>query len=58
MGVSGQRQAPAALYPQEGTPVPFGYGLDGPQLVWTQNLEEKSYASAGDRTPVAWSSSL
>jgi hypothetical protein len=24
------------------------------ELVWTQRLEEKSFASAGDRTPVAW----
>jgi hypothetical protein len=51
MGVSGQRHAPAALYPivQEAgwAPEPF----------WAQRIEEKSFASAGDRTPIAWSSS-
>jgi hypothetical protein len=49
MGVSGQRQAPAALYHR--------YLLDRrlsgpPEPVWTQGLEEKSYASVGDRTPI------
>jgi hypothetical protein len=44
MGVSGQRHAPAALYPfrYPGAPGPF----------WTQGLEEKSSAPAGDRTPI------
>jgi hypothetical protein len=28
-----------------------------PEQVWTQRLEEKSFAPAGDRTPIAWSSS-
>jgi hypothetical protein len=49
MGVSGQRHAPAALYP-------FRYPLDeagwAPEPVWTQGLEEKSFAPAGDRTPI------
>jgi hypothetical protein len=29
-----------------------------PQPVWTQRLDEKPLASAGDRTSIAWSSSL
>jgi len=54
MGVSGQRHAPAALYPQgKGPPVPIvqeaGWATE---LVCTQRLEEKSFASAGDQTPV------
>jgi hypothetical protein len=46
MGVSGQRHAPAALYPVR-------YPLDRrPEPVWTQGLEEKSFIPAGDRTPI------
>jgi hypothetical protein len=50
MGVSGQRHAPAALYP-------FRYTLDkrlgGPQSrSGRRGLEEKSFAPAGDRTPI------
>jgi hypothetical protein len=45
---SGQRHAPAALYPQ----YPLNRRLGGPQLVLTQKLEEKSFASAEDGTPV------
>jgi hypothetical protein len=59
MGVSGQRHAPAALLPPgKGPPVPIGQeaGL-APEPVWTQRLEEKSFAAAGDRTPIARSSS-
>jgi hypothetical protein len=44
----------AALYPPEKGPprYPLGRRLGGPQdMVWTQRLEEKSFASAGDRTP-------
>jgi hypothetical protein len=54
MGVSGQRHALAALLP----PVPIGQeaGL-APEPVWTQRLEENSFAPAGDRTPIAQSSS-
>jgi hypothetical protein len=29
--------------------------MSGLQLVWTQRLEEKSFASTGDRTPVVQS---
>jgi hypothetical protein len=43
-GVSGQRHAPAALYPR---------GKD-PRI---QRIEEKSFASAGNRNPIARSSS-
>jgi hypothetical protein len=28
-----------------------------PELVWSQRLEEKPFASPGDRTSIAWSSS-
>jgi hypothetical protein len=53
MGVSGQRHAPAALYPQEWAPgtrwvgawMGFRAGLD-------TETEEISFASAEDRTPV------
>jgi hypothetical protein len=29
---------------------PLDRRLDGPDLVWAQRLQEKSFASAGDRT--------
>jgi hypothetical protein len=46
MGVSGQRHAPAAFLP----PVPIGQEAGwAPEPVWTQRLEEKSFAPAGDR---------
>jgi hypothetical protein len=54
MGVSGQRHASAALYPGERTPVPIEQEAGwAPELVWTKRLEEKSFAPAGDRTPIA-----
>jgi hypothetical protein len=53
MGVNGWRHAPAALCPGERT---FGTHCIGAgwasEPVWTQRLEEKSFAPAGDRTPV------
>jgi hypothetical protein len=54
MGVSGQRHALAALLPPgKGPPVPIVQEAGwAPEPVWTQRLEEKSFASAGDRTPV------
>jgi hypothetical protein len=58
-GVSGQRHAPAALLPPgKGPPVHIGQE-DGwaPEPVWRQRIEEKSFAPAGDRTPIARSSS-
>jgi hypothetical protein len=52
-GVSGQRLAPGAHYPQEKDPrYPLYRRLGGPPLVWTQRLEEKAFTSAGDRNPV------
>jgi hypothetical protein len=59
MGVSGQREAPAALLPPgKGSPVPIVQEAGrAPELVWTQRVEEKSFAPAGDRTPIARSSS-
>jgi hypothetical protein len=57
MGVSGQRHAPAALYPRGKNPrYPLDRRLGGPpELVWTQGLEEKSSAPVGDRTRVVQS---
>jgi hypothetical protein len=59
MGVSGQRHVPAALLPPgKGPPVRIVQeaGWD-PEPVWTQRIEEKSFAPAGDRTSIARSSS-
>jgi hypothetical protein len=59
MGLSCQRHTPAALYPGKGPLVPIGqeawWAL---VLLWTHKLEEKSFASAGDVTTFARSSSL
>jgi hypothetical protein len=46
MGVSGQHHAPAALYARGKDPaVPIGQEAGwGPEPVWTQRLEEKSFA--------------
>jgi hypothetical protein len=54
MGVSGQRHAPASLYPRERTPGTIVQEAGwASEPVWTQRLEEKSFAPAGDRTPIA-----
>jgi hypothetical protein len=55
MGVSGQRHAPAALLPPEkGPPVPIVQEAgSASELVWTQRIEEKSFAPTGDRNPIA-----
>jgi hypothetical protein len=59
MGVSGQHHAPATLYPGEVTPVLIVQEAGWvPEPVWTQRLEEKSLAPAGDLIPIARSSSL
>jgi hypothetical protein len=56
MGVSGQRHAPDALYPGKGPPLSTGQEAGwASELIWTQRLEEKYFASAGDRTPVVQS---
>jgi hypothetical protein len=54
MGVSGQPHGPAALLPPgKGPPVPIVQEAGwAPEPVWTQRLQEKSFAPAGDRTPV------
>jgi hypothetical protein len=50
--------APTALWPGERTPVPIGQEVGwAPEPVWTQRLEEKSFAPVRDRTSVARSSS-
>jgi hypothetical protein len=56
-GVSGQRYAPAVLYPREKDPrYPLDRRLGGAsKLVWTQKLEEKFSASVGYRMPVVQS---
>jgi hypothetical protein len=47
-----------ALPPGKRPLVPIGHEAGwAPEPVWTQRLEEKSFASAGDQTSVAWSSS-
>jgi hypothetical protein len=45
-----------ALPPGRGPPVPILQDSGwAPEPVWTQKLEEKSFASVGDRTPVVQS---
>jgi hypothetical protein len=47
-----------ALLPGKGLPVPIVQEAGwAPEPVWTQRFEEKSFASAGDRTSAARSSS-
>jgi hypothetical protein len=47
-----------ALLPGEGPPVPIVQEAGwAPEPVWTQRIEEKSFAPAGDRTSIARSSS-
>jgi hypothetical protein len=53
MRVRGELHSLAALYPWERIPVPIGQeAWWASELVWTQRLEEISYTSAGDRSPV------
>jgi hypothetical protein len=56
-GVSGQCHLPAcSLPPGKEPPVHIGQEAGwASQLVWTQRLEETSFASAGDRTPIVQS---
>jgi hypothetical protein len=56
MGMSGQRHAPASFTPGKRPAVPIGQEAEwASDLVWTQRLEEKSFAFAGDQTPVVYS---
>jgi hypothetical protein len=42
-----------ALPPEKGSPVPIVQEAGcAPEPVWTKRLEEKSFAPAGDRTPI------
>jgi len=52
--VSGQRYALAVLYPQgKGPALPIGQEAGRtPEPVWTQRIEEKSFTSVWDQTPV------
>jgi hypothetical protein len=53
-GVNDQRHAPAAFYPQgKDTHTHWKEAGWAPEQVWTQRLEEKSIASAGDPTSIA-----
>jgi hypothetical protein len=54
--VSGQHHAQAVLYPRgKDPPVPIVQEAGwAPEPVWTQRLEEKSFAPAGDRTSTAY----
>jgi hypothetical protein len=46
-----------ALLQGKGPPIPIGQVAGwATEPVWTQRLEEKSFASASDRTPIARSS--
>jgi hypothetical protein len=56
MGVSVQRHTLAVLYPEERSPVPIVQEARWvSEPVWTQRLEEKSFAPTGDQTPVVQS---
>jgi hypothetical protein len=59
MGVTDQRHASTALLPPgKVPPVPIVQEAGwAPEPVWTQWIEEKSFAPAGDRTPIPRSSS-
>jgi hypothetical protein len=42
--------------PRKGPPVHIGQEVEwSSELAWTQRLEEKSFASAGDQTPIYFS---
>jgi hypothetical protein len=59
MGMSGQCHARPAIYPRgkDLLPVPVRWEAGrAPEPVWTERLEEKSLASAGDRNSIAQSS--
>jgi hypothetical protein len=52
MGMSSQPHVPAAHYPGKRPSVPIGQEAGwASELVWTQRLEKRSFASAEDRTP-------
>jgi hypothetical protein len=53
MGECSASRSGRALTPEKGPPVPIVQEAGwAPEPVWTQRLEEKSFASAGDWTPV------
>jgi hypothetical protein len=53
-GVNGQRHAPPPFIPGGRTPVPILQEAEwAPEPVWIKSLEEKSAASAEDRTSIA-----
>jgi hypothetical protein len=56
MWMIGQPHASTALYPEERPPIPTVQEAGwASELVRTQRLEEKSFASARDRTPAVQS---
>jgi hypothetical protein len=53
LGVSGRRHARPRSAPGKGPPVPIVQKAGcASEPVWTQRLEEESFAPAGDRTAV------
>jgi hypothetical protein len=54
MGVSGQRHSPRERTPD----THWKEAVCASELVWTQRLQEISFASTRDQTPVVWLSSL
>jgi hypothetical protein len=55
-GLSDQRHATPRFTPRKGLAVPVGEEAGWvSELVWTQRLEEKSFACTGDQTPVVQS---
>jgi hypothetical protein len=59
MGVSGQRHAPAALYPRGKNPrYPLYSRLGGPQSRSGRREQKKNPVSVGDRTPMKVSTEI
>jgi hypothetical protein len=57
-GESSASRPGRSLPPEKGPPVPIVQEAGwAPEPVWKQRLKEKSFAPAGDRTPIARSSS-
>jgi hypothetical protein len=57
-GVEWSASRPGRALPRERPPVPIVQEAGwAPEPVWTQRLQEKSFAPVGDRTPIALSSS-
>jgi hypothetical protein len=55
MGVSGQRHAPAALYPRKRKTQPIGLESEWASELVGHRLDEKFLACSGDQTPAVQS---